>query len=91
VEWTLSLQEEEMLNKQPKPRISDVERHADYLRRGERMFKLMAILNVQVEMLERLVLGDENGNLPTPPASDSDPDDMPEMYRKRRTVELGQL
>nr|XP_016933056.1 polycystin-2 [Drosophila suzukii] len=91
VEWTLSLQEEEMLNKQPKPRISDAERHADYLRRGERMFKLMAILNVQVEMLERLVLGDENGNLPTPPASDSDPDDMPEMYRKRRTVELGQL
>ncbi|XP_016965044.1 polycystin-2 [Drosophila biarmipes] len=90
VERKLQEQEEENKNKLSRPRISDEERHADYLRRGERMFKLMAILNVQVEMLERLVLGDKDGNLPSPPASDSDPEDMPELYRKRSTYSLGQ-
>ncbi|EDW94738.1 polycystic kidney disease 2-like 1 protein [Drosophila yakuba] len=65
-------------------RLSTEQRNADYRTRGEKLFKLMAILNVQVEILERLVLGDKDGNLPAPPESDSDPEDMPEMYRKRR-------
>ncbi|KMZ00213.1 polycystin-2 [Drosophila simulans] len=65
-------------------RLTKEQRSADYHLRGEKLFKLMAILDLQVEILERLVLGDKDGKLPTPPPSDSDPDDMPEMYRKRR-------
>ncbi|XP_017059168.2 LOW QUALITY PROTEIN: polycystic kidney disease protein 1-like 3 [Drosophila ficusphila] len=80
------LQKEERSGKAsfPQERLSNEERHADYLRRGDRIFKLMAILNIQLEIFERLVLGDEDGNLPSPAGSDSDPEDMPEMYRKRQ-------
>ncbi|XP_017111759.1 polycystic kidney disease protein 1-like 3 [Drosophila elegans] len=72
--------------KSSEKRLTNEERQADYLRRGERMFKLMAILNLQVEILECLMLGDKDGNLPTPPESDSDPEDMPEMYRRRPSI-----
>ncbi|EDV51982.1 polycystin-2 [Drosophila erecta] len=65
-------------------RLSAEEQSADYRIRGEKLFKLRAILKLQIEILERLVFGDKDGNLPTPPGSDSDPEDMPEMYRKRR-------
>ncbi|XP_017071966.1 polycystic kidney disease 2-like 2 protein [Drosophila eugracilis] len=98
VELELKKQEENNKNREAtksqfgfrKEKFSDEECHADYVRRGERMFKLMAILNVQVEILERLVLGDEEGNIPSPPASDSDPEDIPEMYRKRPTAQQRQ-
>ncbi|KAH8380190.1 hypothetical protein KR009_009392 [Drosophila setifemur] len=55
----------------------------DYHRRVERLFKIQAILIVQIEMLERMLLGDEYGNLPPETDSDSDPEEMPEMYRRR--------
>ncbi|KAH8360816.1 hypothetical protein KR084_004354 [Drosophila pseudotakahashii] len=85
VELELMRQEEAKLQKRnfQRPIVPEEEKHADYLKRGKHMFKLKAILDVQVEILERLVLGDADGNLPPPDVSDSDPENMPEMYRKQ--------
>ncbi|KAH8257526.1 hypothetical protein KR038_011054 [Drosophila bunnanda] len=58
----------------PKPRLTDEEQHADYRRRVHRVISLNAVLEVQLELLERYLLGDEYGNFPTPPGSDADSD-----------------
>ncbi|KAH8286304.1 hypothetical protein KR054_006586 [Drosophila jambulina] len=57
-------------NYKPKARPTDEEQHADYLRRLHRVISLDAVLEVQMEILERHLLGDKYGNIPTPPDSD---------------------
>ncbi|XP_017026280.1 polycystin-2 [Drosophila kikkawai] len=59
-------------NYKPKPPLTDEEQHADYLRRVHRSISLEAVLQVQLELLKRYLLGDEYGNVPTPPESDVD-------------------
>ncbi|XP_034656156.1 polycystin-2 [Drosophila subobscura] len=65
---------------------SDEELRFQYRRRIEMLLGLSAILTVQVELIERLMLGDQNGNLPS--SSDSEDSDMPEMYRKSKTSKV---
>ncbi|XP_002026489.2 polycystic kidney disease protein 1-like 3 [Drosophila persimilis] len=61
---------------------SDEELRFQYRQRIELLLGLSAILTVQVELVERLLLGDKNGELPA--TSESDDSDVPEMYRKHK-------
>ncbi|KAH8300536.1 hypothetical protein KR018_011891 [Drosophila ironensis] len=61
---------------------SEATLNANYQHSIKRLFHISDVLTIQFEILERRLLGDADGNLPTPPGSDSDPDEMPEMYRK---------
>ncbi|KAH8360598.1 polycystic kidney disease protein 1-like 3 [Drosophila serrata] len=58
----------------PKRRLTDEEQQADYMRRVHRVISLNAVLEVQLDLLERYLFGDEYGNISTPPGSDADTD-----------------
>lgn len=80
----LKLDQKEQKTRKDKPKklLTDEQQHADYLRRIRRSFGLMAVLQVQMDLLERLILGDDVGNVPTPLPSDSDSENFPEMYQE---------
>ncbi|XP_022214972.2 polycystic kidney disease 2-like 2 protein [Drosophila obscura] len=63
---------------------SDEELRFRYRQRIEMLLGLSAILTVQVELVERLLLGDKDGNLPV--SSGSDDSDIPDMYRKKENL-----
>ncbi|XP_034136543.1 polycystic kidney disease protein 1-like 3 [Drosophila guanche] len=68
---------------------SDEELRFQYRRRIELLLGLSAILTVQVELIERMMLGDKNGNLPgSSGSSDSSDSDIPDMYRKSKTSKV---
>ncbi|KAH8234766.1 hypothetical protein KR032_002842 [Drosophila birchii] len=58
----------------PKPRPTEEEQKSNYQRRIHLVISLNAVLEVQMELLERYLLGDQYGNIPTPPGSDEEYD-----------------
>ncbi|KAH8327714.1 hypothetical protein KR074_012481 [Drosophila pseudoananassae] len=64
---------------------SETYRQEDYHRKVRRMYKVADILMLQLEILKRRLVGDENGNLSSSDGSDSDPEDMPELYKNRKS------
>ncbi|XP_068140934.1 polycystin-2-like protein 2 [Drosophila tropicalis] len=68
-----------------KRKISEYEKNLNYRRSLERSYCLVSIMRVQINLLERMLFGDKDGNLEALSDSDYTSDsDIPEMYRKEK-------